>query len=296
VYSLAVHEGYLVAGGNFASAGMVPASNIARWDGAAWSALGSGVSGPGSPFVTALIVWNGDLYVGGGFTNAGGQLSPNLARWSKSVWSPPVGGSPNDWVRAFADYDGSLIVAGQFGGAGGTPARHIMRYDGSAWSGLGSGLTSDVLCLTAYGPPCWSAGALAVLGNDLFVAGTFTLAGDKPSNCIARWTGGTVGVDLPGHPVGAVTVPHLLPPSPNPSTGPTVLAFQLPRDNNVKVLVHDLRGALVRVLLSGQRPAGTHRTNWDGRDQRGVPVPSGLYFVTLVTPGASEARPVLLIH
>jgi hypothetical protein len=79
----------LYAGGNFESAGGSPASKIAKWNGASWSALGPGVSAGG---VSALAVFDDGtgraLYAGGKFTIPGGR---DIARWNGASWSP-VGG------------------------------------------------------------------------------------------------------------------------------------------------------------------------------------------------------------
>ena len=56
-------------------AGGSPANDIAKWDGSAWSALGSGVNNG----VSALAVFGSHLYVGGGFITAGGKFSPYAA-------------------------------------------------------------------------------------------------------------------------------------------------------------------------------------------------------------------------
>ena len=70
VNALAIDEaGNLYAGGTFTVAGGVSASNIARWDGSSWAALGSGVNNR----VSALTASGGKLYVGGVFTQAGGS-------------------------------------------------------------------------------------------------------------------------------------------------------------------------------------------------------------------------------
>ena len=58
----------LYAGGYFTTAGEVSANYVAKWDGNAWSALGSGLDG----YVFALAVSGTNLYAGGNFTNAGG--------------------------------------------------------------------------------------------------------------------------------------------------------------------------------------------------------------------------------
>ncbi len=68
--------GNLYAGGSFNTSGQLPASCVATWNGASWSALGSGVNN----WVNALALdMAGHLYVGGGFTTAGTNASPNLA-------------------------------------------------------------------------------------------------------------------------------------------------------------------------------------------------------------------------
>src|SRR5207237_6507680 len=84
----------LYVGGLFTSAGGVNATNIARWNGSAWSALGTGLNGP----VRALLYKTNTLYVGGSFTNVlGGINLTNLAAWDGGAWS--VWGGANRTVR-----------------------------------------------------------------------------------------------------------------------------------------------------------------------------------------------------
>src|ERR1017187_5044964 len=68
VFALAVVGTNLYAGGDFTAAGGVPVNNIAKWDGSAWSALGSGMNS----WVNALAASGTNLYVGGNFITAGG--------------------------------------------------------------------------------------------------------------------------------------------------------------------------------------------------------------------------------
>jgi hypothetical protein len=67
----------------FTNAGGVPASNIARWNGSNWSALGSGVSvtpnGAPAPVQALAADGLGHLFVGGNFYQAGTNLSPFIA-------------------------------------------------------------------------------------------------------------------------------------------------------------------------------------------------------------------------
>jgi len=82
VYALAVSGNDLYAGGWFRTAGGSPATNIAKWDGTSWSALGSGMN----VFVGALAVSGSDLYAGGEFRTAGGSPANRIAKWDGSSW------------------------------------------------------------------------------------------------------------------------------------------------------------------------------------------------------------------
>jgi len=70
---------------------------------------------------------------------------------------------------------------------------------------------------------------------------------------------------------------------PNPFNPQTVIGFALPGDQDVKLRVYSTRGRLVRDLLSGRQAAGRHRVVWDGTDDFGHPVASGIYFYRLET-------------
>ncbi|MFO0082133.1 MAG: hypothetical protein ACK55O_05895, partial [Phycisphaerales bacterium] len=160
-------NGDLVAGGEFTTAGGQSASSIARWDGSAWSPLGSGL---GDVYALAVLP-GGDLV-------AGGEFRPNfIARWNCSVWSPLGSGMDGPVYALNVLPGGDLVAGGSFGSAGGQSASCIARWDGSAWSPLGSGINNIVR-------------ALAVLPNgDLVAGGSFSTAGGQTVSKIARWDG-----------------------------------------------------------------------------------------------------------
>ncbi|HUW82104.1 MAG TPA: immunoglobulin domain-containing protein [Phycisphaerae bacterium] len=175
----------LHAGGAFTTAGGKSANYIARWDSAAWSALGSGLNNR----ACALTVFNdggGDaLFVGGWFTSAGGQVASRVARWRNGLWSPVAGGV-NHRVAALAVFDDGggpdLYVGGYFTTAGGgaVSANHIARWNGSAWSALGDGLNDNVYALAVFDDGT---------GEALYAGGAFTTAGSTPAAHVARWNG-----------------------------------------------------------------------------------------------------------
>lgn len=72
---------------------------------------------------------------------------------------------------------------------------------------------------------------------------------------------------------------------PNPFNPSTRIGFRLPTDGPVTLRVYDVRGALVRTLVDGPLAAGTHAVVWDGADDRGSPVSSGIYLYELQAGG-----------
>ncbi len=173
-------SGDLIAGGDFTTAGGVPASRIARWNGSAWSSLGSGMTGANTPWdpprITVLTTLpNGDLIAGGRFTTAGGVPASNIARWNGSAWSS-LGSGTSGTVYALKTLpSGGLIAGGIFTTAGGVVVNNIARWDGSAWSPLGSGLRSLVYTLTT------------LPNGDLIAGGDFTASGTTVMPYIARF-------------------------------------------------------------------------------------------------------------
>ena len=83
---------------------------------------------------------------------------------------------------------------------------------------------------------------------------------------------------------------------PNPFNPRTTIGFDLPRSGQVTVTVHDAAGRRVRTLLDGFRPAGRHQMSWDGKDQQGRPLASGVYLVNLVADGEQAVRKIVLVR
>lgn len=90
--------------------------------------------------------------------------------------------------------------------------------------------------------------------------------------------------------------PDLAAPWPNPSAGVTHVALSLPAggDEVVVLTLFDVHGRVVRRLFEGSLPAGAHGFEWDGRDDAGLPAPSGLYFVEMRAGTDRRTRKILL--
>ncbi|HEU4928332.1 MAG TPA: FlgD immunoglobulin-like domain containing protein, partial [Candidatus Krumholzibacteria bacterium] len=110
----------------------------------------------------------------------------------------------------------------------------------------------------------------------------------SPSNEAS--VGATTGVgNLP--PVSALTV---LPNHPNPFTERTELSVGLPSKADIRVEMFDVAGRRVRAISLEQRAAGWQRVPFDGRDDRGRPLPSGVYFYRVHAGGESAAHKMVI--
>ena len=84
--------------------------------------------------------------------------------------------------------------------------------------------------------------------------------------------------------------------APNPFNSETVISWSLSEPGPARVEVFALSGQRVAVLGEGPRPAGRHRIHWDGRDDGGRPLASGVYLYRLVSPGGVLTRKLTLLR
>lgn len=68
---------------------------------------------------------------------------------------------------------------------------------------------------------------------------------------------------------------------PNPFNPVTSIAFVLAKAEPVRLGIYNVKGALVRTVVAGNLNAGTYRREWNGKDDNGVALSSGLYFLRM---------------
>jgi len=237
VYAMTTDGTNLYIGGSFPSTAggadpVVSMANVGKWNGASWSALGSGVNNP----VYALAMSGSTLFVGGQFTTAGGSSANRIAKFdtSASVWSA-LGSGVNDQVLALATTGSTVYAGGIFTTAGGSPANKFAKWDDatSTWSAVGSGTNNTVLGIAISGSDIYITGpftgvsgstipaqrvakwdgtswtapvpglnnagrALAVVGTDVYIGGIFTTAGGLAAKYLAKWDGSSTWTSSPG--------------------------------------------------------------------------------------------------
>jgi flagellar hook assembly protein FlgD len=83
---------------------------------------------------------------------------------------------------------------------------------------------------------------------------------------------------------------------PNPFNPSTTVSFSLSSPSHASLKIYDASGRFVRTLLDEQCSAGTHEKNWDGRDESGREVSSGVYFCRIAAGDFTETRKMVLLR
>jgi hypothetical protein len=106
------------------------------------------------------------------------------------------------------------------------------------------------------------------------------------------------GVDQPEDQSIIPSMPILSQNEPNPFNPMTTITYGVPQRSGpamVRLDIYDVQGRLVRQLVRGRQTAGTRQALWDGRDERGRRVQSGVYFYRLQVDGHSLTRKMTVL-
>jgi len=198
--------------------------------------------------------------------------------------------------------EGSAIDCGTFSS---TDIAHTILANGEGGA--------PIHCPASSAPGIWRSCVFGNAGGDslcgdyydnifvdpLFCEGDLTLHDDAPCLPSGNPWGeqlGAYGAGGCGPSTGVSTQDGSLgfalhAPSPNPFEAATTIAFRLPEPADVTIRIFDVSGRLVRTLLTdAHRQAGRHEVRWDGRDDSGEPVASGVYFCRAEVGGASATK------
>ena len=190
----------LYTGGQMVNAGAgVPAPNIARWDGTAWSGVGGGHNSP---------VWGMAVYDDGSGPKlfCVGYFTSFMSYWDGFVWNIPAGGL-GAYATVLTVYDEGfgtgpeLYIGGTFFAVGGgIPANRLAKWDGTAFQTVGMGCDNAIRTMTV---------APSINGPELVIGGQFTMANGAAAGGIASYACGstiTLGLSQPAGPTTPVLI------------------------------------------------------------------------------------------
>lgn len=291
VYSMLSDGGVLYVGGQFSSLGDGTTMNaLGMWDGQNWTEPDGGLTGVFSPSVHALTKGKDGIYVGGEFTMAGTVSANNIARWDGSAWHA-LGKGIDGVVYSLYANGADVYAGGEFSSVDGDTMWGLARWDGSAWQRMGNGVH---LALNYVATPT----VKSFLGTDegLWIGGNFSHAGVNYSHSVALYTDfnpvtaieKNIGKNhFSGYALNAAY--------PNPFNPQTTITFTLPRPEIVNVQIYDSAGRQVRHLLHALKSVGQHSLMWDGRDDEGHNLSSGVYVIALRAGSFSQNRKIILL-
>ena len=82
---------------------------------------------------------------------------------------------------------------------------------------------------------------------------------------------------------------------PNPFNPETTIRYELASSSHVSLRVYDVGGAEVRTLVDANKAAGSYALQWNGRDNKGNAVSSGVYFYRISAGSFSDVRKMTLL-
>lgn len=228
--------------------------------GATWALLGLGATAR-----SVVATNNGASLFAGGETFGVYRSTDGGASWSLAN-----NGLTDPRIHTLLSPDGMNLFAAGDGGV------FLSTDQGDHWTSVGIGLTAGVLSL-----------AMSADGMDLLAGTTQYGVWTRPLSEMLTPTG-----------VNAVAVPGAmsLRSYPNPFNPNTTIQYSLLETGRVRLSIYDVTGRLVRTLVDGVRNAGDQRVLWDGKDDRGSPVGSGVYVYQLEAGRTSLTRKMSLLR
>ncbi|HTY08123.1 MAG TPA: C25 family cysteine peptidase, partial [Candidatus Edwardsbacteria bacterium] len=165
----------------------------------------------------------------------------------------------------------------------------------------GGPVDSVVVCLVSprrTGLAAAAADTAQVAVTDAAGRASFTAdaAGSGDLRLLLRWDRNGYTIHEDTIRVAAPAAFTLLPNAPNPFSGATAVRYNLPWDAAVDISLYNLLGQKIRTLVAGAVRAGYHTVTWNGTNQQGGRLASGVYFCRFSTPWSSQVQRMVLIR
>jgi FlgD Ig-like domain len=263
------------------------AGELVRIEGSLDGVMTASLVGTFNAAIHALASDGERLIVGGEFDSVNALHSPNLAIWDGQSWSRVP--APNGPVHALAvDEESVVYVGGRF-----TEFEELATRNLAVLRGQSIGVFAD--------GPNGLVTDVAITDRGILVAGDFTQAGGQCAMHVAEWVGRgtTLSIGDTEHPEDAAAPPvavQLRPPTPNPFNPRVTISFELARQGTASLRVLDPAGRLVRTLATESLGIGVHKFVWDGTDDQGIAVASGVYFAMLEADWRTYSRKMTLVR
>ncbi|MBS3946137.1 MAG: T9SS type A sorting domain-containing protein [Melioribacter sp.] len=209
-----------------------------------------------------------------------------------------------------SSFSASLLISQSFrvgqipnGGINSCANCHVSGFGGGPRNSFGQRIEQSFL--NSQGNVVWNA-QLANLDSD----GDGFSNGVELQNPTGIWSGGPVGdpskVTNPGDPLSkpnptsiteeVITNRYVLYNNyPNPFNPSTTIAFEIPKSEFVSLQIFSINGELIKTILQESLNAGRYEKSWNGEDEYGNQVVSGIYFYRIKAGHFENSRRMILL-
>ena len=264
-------------------AGNYDGGGVARFDGETWTAYTPENSGMVSKPDNSVIAIAIDLQGNKWFGTFGHVVKFDDETWT--VYTPENSDLPSNGWSLAVDLQGNLWAGSAALGPWFHDPKGVAKFDGETW--------------TVYTPE----------NSGLPGTNVYALAADGYGNMWMATSGGLAvyrkgGVILPGTPTPVEETSAAGMPSefslsqnhPNPFNPETTLRYDVPETGTVLLAIYALTGQSVRTLVAGERSSGTYSIVWDGTDDAGRALASGVYLCRMESGGFNVVRKLVLVR
>jgi WD40 repeat protein len=224
--------------------------------------------------------------------------------------------SPDGELLASGSLDGTILLWGNFPTAKALTIRpaqvtllpgQVIRLKAMAtfFDGMASDVTqlamwqsSDPRVAAVSNLPAQRGEITGIIPGEALITAQFRSFTSAPARLIVQAVSLPEGSFPGGDTTATIPVYFLFQNYPNPFNAVTVIPYLLSEEREVMLVVYDVRGRRVWALVDGRREAGIHRVVWNGQNERGHRVASGVYFYRLVDDGGgwTMTRKMLLVR
>ncbi|MCK9158307.1 MAG: T9SS type A sorting domain-containing protein [Candidatus Cloacimonas sp.] len=215
-----------------------------------------------------------------------GFYDMNCDVWIKTIQSIQIPATNNTWLI----FDSHLYTEWNY-----DPCRVEVSTDGTNWqeiwtkSGQWDTFRKEFVSLNAFA------------GQSIFLRFRLTDSSTDVDLTDPGWTldnilitsGTATANNDPNIPVTPLTL--LYKNYPNPFNPETTLSFTLAKSGRAILKIYNQKGQLVKTLIDADLPSGDYQYVWNGKDNKGISVASGVYLYSLIAEGETHLRKMLLL-
>jgi Tol biopolymer transport system component len=254
---------------------------VSTWEDTMWGPavnLGPNVNTPYMEWNVSISHDGTKLYISSDRPGGYEDLDIWVSEWDGGQWCPPTNLGPN--VNTFAgeetpcvSTDGKTLYFARWMFASEKLDIYVSEWADTAW-GPAVNLGPPINTATWDNGPSISGDGMRLY----FASGPDTNDPAVQDIWVSEWVPGVQEEEAPRtRSIEGAFLTCL----PNPFSSTTVIRFSVPEPGHISLRIYDVAGRLVRGLPDGIRETGSHEVFWDGRDDRGESLPSGVYFCRL---------------